>query len=80
MGQLLHQKKDPSATSVIAPLQNIVTHVPLAAGLPYGGIKESVLAAATYGAGLQGLSPLEAVETLWIYCAERIQSSYRGQV
>jgi len=53
-------------------------HIPLAAGRPYGGIKECVLTAAKYGSGLQGLSPAECVETLWQYCAERIQSCHRG--
>ena len=54
-------------------------HVPLCAGRPWGGIKEVVLAAAKYGSGLQGLSPNEAVETFWTYCAERIQSVWRGK-
>ena len=54
-------------------------HVSLCAGRPWGGIKEVVLAAAKYGSGLQGLSPNEAVETFWTYCAERIQSVWRGK-
>ena len=54
-------------------------HVPLCVGRPWGGVRETVLAAAKYGCGLQGFSPSETVETIWTYCAERIQSIWRGK-
>ena len=44
------------------------------------GVRQCLRNCCEQGLGLGGLAPMEAVETFYVYCAERLQSSYRGHV
>lgn len=44
------------------------------------GVRECLYACAKDGLGFGGLSAKEIVETCYVYCAERLQAAWRGQV